>query len=150
MFNEDFMLLYAVFRFQFCDQIVAFKFTMTIRFKDYVFVEITGDIVRERVSQSGFLLDADGVDIMSGTDEGVFSWFTLNVLTDRLQHIIRPDQNGICMQIVDIRVLWINCLINWNTFLFLLIYERSSSNCTEPRPACILAVNNNGLVSKVS
>uniref|UniRef100_A0A915B289 Uncharacterized protein n=1 Tax=Parascaris univalens TaxID=6257 RepID=A0A915B289_PARUN len=49
--------------------------------------------VRERVSQSGFLLDADGVDIMSGTDEGVFSWFTLNVLTDRLQHIIRPDQN---------------------------------------------------------
>uniref|UniRef100_A0A0M3I958 Nucleoside-diphosphatase mig-23 n=1 Tax=Ascaris lumbricoides TaxID=6252 RepID=A0A0M3I958_ASCLU len=49
--------------------------------------------VRERMTKSGFLLDAGGVDIMSGTDEGVFSWFTLNVLTDRMQHIIRPNQS---------------------------------------------------------
>lgn len=56
------------------------------------------------MTKSGFLLDAGGVDIMSGTDEGVFSWFTLNVLTDRMQHIIRPNQSSNCMQI-DFKVL---------------------------------------------
>lgn len=32
-------------------------------------------------------MDADSVGILSGTDEGVFGWFTLNYLTSKLKHL---------------------------------------------------------------
>lgn len=50
--------------------------------------------VKERVMKSSFLLDVDGIGIISGADEGVFSWFTLNVLIDRMNHIARSNQKG--------------------------------------------------------
>ncbi|VDD91411.1 unnamed protein product [Enterobius vermicularis] len=43
--------------------------------------------VKERVNASGFLVSEDSVAVLSGTEEGVFSWFTLNVLLDRMKHI---------------------------------------------------------------
>ncbi|VDK46118.1 unnamed protein product [Anisakis simplex] len=50
--------------------------------------------VEDEVLKSGFVLDENGVGIMSGTDEGVFSWYTLNLLTDRIQDVIAQNQNG--------------------------------------------------------
>ena len=34
----------------------------------------------ELISKSGFYAPADAVGIMDGTDEGIFSWFTVNFL----------------------------------------------------------------------
>jgi hypothetical protein len=40
--------------------------------------------VSDLVTASPFLVNDDSVVVMSGTDEGVFAWFTLNVLLDRM------------------------------------------------------------------
>lgn len=40
--------------------------------------------VREVFRNSGFLVDRNSVEIMDGTDEGIFSWFTINFLLARL------------------------------------------------------------------
>lgn len=40
--------------------------------------------VRDLFQNSGFLVDDDDVEIMDGTDEGIFSWFTVNFLLGRL------------------------------------------------------------------
>ncbi|XP_070133926.1 nucleoside diphosphate phosphatase ENTPD5 isoform X1 [Drosophila bipectinata] len=40
--------------------------------------------VRELFAKSEFNLDMDAVEIMEGTDEGIFSWFTVNFLLGRL------------------------------------------------------------------
>ncbi|XP_012268935.2 ectonucleoside triphosphate diphosphohydrolase 5 isoform X2 [Athalia rosae] len=39
---------------------------------------------RKLFENSGFLTSKDSVSIMDGTDEGIFSWFTVNFLLDRL------------------------------------------------------------------
>lgn len=36
--------------------------------------------VRHVISQSGFLITENAVEIMDGVDEGIFSWFTVNIL----------------------------------------------------------------------
>lgn len=41
-------------------------------------------VVRTVLENSGFKTDKDVVAIMDGTDEGIFSWFTLNFLTQQL------------------------------------------------------------------
>jgi hypothetical protein len=43
------------------------------------------------MKQSGLLMDNDSVGILSGTDEGVFGWFTLNYLTRRIRFL---KENG--------------------------------------------------------
>lgn len=40
--------------------------------------------VRELFTKSDFSVDGDAVEIMDGTDEGIFSWFTVNFLLGRL------------------------------------------------------------------
>lgn len=40
--------------------------------------------IRERFSSSGFSTNEHSVEIMDGTDEGIFSWFTVNYLSGRL------------------------------------------------------------------
>ncbi|KAH8283506.1 hypothetical protein KR018_004183 [Drosophila ironensis] len=40
--------------------------------------------VRELFAKSEFSVDMDAVEIMEGTDEGIFSWFTVNFLLGRL------------------------------------------------------------------
>ncbi|KAF0288136.1 Ectonucleoside triphosphate diphosphohydrolase 5 [Amphibalanus amphitrite] len=42
------------------------------------------ETARAEAERSGFLTRPDAVRIMSGTDEGLFSWFTVNFLLDRL------------------------------------------------------------------
>uniref|UniRef100_A0A0K8TTS2 nucleoside diphosphate phosphatase n=1 Tax=Tabanus bromius TaxID=304241 RepID=A0A0K8TTS2_TABBR len=42
------------------------------------------DAVRELFRKSEFLVDANSVEIMDGTDEGIYSWFTVNFLLGRL------------------------------------------------------------------
>jgi len=49
------------------------------------------DQVDRKVTESGFLTNEDSVGMLSGTDEGVFSWFTLNVLVDRMKHIVSTN-----------------------------------------------------------
>uniref|UniRef100_A0A6E8VZE2 Nucleoside phosphatase n=1 Tax=Anopheles coluzzii TaxID=1518534 RepID=A0A6E8VZE2_ANOCL len=39
---------------------------------------------RELFKSSGFLVNAQSVEIMDGTDEGIFSWFTVNFLLGKL------------------------------------------------------------------
>lgn len=40
--------------------------------------------IREMFAQSGFSVSENSVEIMDGTDEGIFSWFTVNYLSNRL------------------------------------------------------------------
>lgn len=40
--------------------------------------------IRELFSSSGFSTTENSVEIMDGTDEGIFSWFTVNYLSNRL------------------------------------------------------------------
>ncbi|KAK5967829.1 Ectonucleoside triphosphate diphosphohydrolase 5, partial [Trichostrongylus colubriformis] len=42
------------------------------------------DEVEDVISNSGFFVVPDAVSIMSGSDEGMYSWFTLNLLLNRL------------------------------------------------------------------
>ena len=42
---------------------------------------------------SGFLVDDDAVGVLSGTDEGVFGWFTLNFLLERLDNALAKSIN---------------------------------------------------------
>ncbi|TKR61712.1 hypothetical protein L596_028792 [Steinernema carpocapsae] len=49
------------------------------------------DEVDRKVTESGFLVNEDSVGMLSGTDEGVFSWFTLNVLVDRMKHVVSKN-----------------------------------------------------------
>lgn len=40
--------------------------------------------VRDLFTKSAFSVDSNAVEIMDGTDEGIFSWFTVNFLLGRL------------------------------------------------------------------
>lgn len=40
--------------------------------------------IRELFTNSGFSVNDNSVEIMDGTDEGIFSWFTVNYLSNRL------------------------------------------------------------------
>lgn len=51
--------------------------------------------VANEIASSGFIMDDNAVEIMSGTDEGIFSWFTLNVLIDRMK-LIAPQSSFEC------------------------------------------------------
>ncbi|KAK6028275.1 GDA1/CD39 family protein [Ostertagia ostertagi] len=42
------------------------------------------DAVEDVIASSGFFVVPDAVSIMSGSDEGMYSWFTLNLLLNRL------------------------------------------------------------------
>ncbi|CRL01004.1 CLUMA_CG014384, isoform A [Clunio marinus] len=42
------------------------------------------NVIRELFSKSGFSVNEHSVEIMDGTDEGIFSWFTVNYLSNRL------------------------------------------------------------------
>lgn len=42
------------------------------------------EAVRKELDVSGFSVPHNAVEIMDGTDEGIFSWFTINFLLDRL------------------------------------------------------------------
>lgn len=39
--------------------------------------------VRELFKKSPFLTDENSIEIMDGTDEGIFSWFTVNFLLSK-------------------------------------------------------------------
>lgn len=43
--------------------------------------------IESEVMSSGFLIDDDAVGVLSGIDEGVFGWFTLNFLLSRLNNL---------------------------------------------------------------
>ncbi|KAI6237945.1 Nucleoside-diphosphatase uda-1 [Aphelenchoides besseyi] len=43
--------------------------------------------VEAEIQKSGLLMDDESVGILSGTDEGVYGWFTLNFLTDKLRYL---------------------------------------------------------------
>lgn len=40
--------------------------------------------VRDLFNRSGFLVNSESVEILDGSDEGIFSWFTVNYLLSRL------------------------------------------------------------------
>uniref|UniRef100_A0A7E4VR02 Nucleoside-diphosphatase mig-23 n=1 Tax=Panagrellus redivivus TaxID=6233 RepID=A0A7E4VR02_PANRE len=48
------------------------------------------DAVRKEVDASGLLVGDEAVGILSGKDEGIFGWFTLNFLTGRLSFTSKP------------------------------------------------------------
>jgi hypothetical protein len=41
---------------------------------------------------SGLLVNDDAVGMLSGTDEGVFGWFTLNLLLERLDNVLKGSK----------------------------------------------------------
>lgn len=48
--------------------------------------------VRDLFSKSGFLVNKDAVEIMDGADEGLFSWFTVNILMGIYYSLIRYEK----------------------------------------------------------
>ena len=71
--------------------------------------------MEERVATSGFLMDENSVAILSGTDEGAFSWFTLNVLVDRMKYIVRGKKD----------IEFAHCLLLYFYFYFLVFCKTS-------------------------
>lgn len=63
---------------------VVLKATAGLRLLDAQKADNILNTVRESIQQSGFLVGPDAVEIMDGTDEGIFSWFTVNFLLGRL------------------------------------------------------------------
>lgn len=60
--------------------------------------------IEDLVAKSGFRVDANAVQIMKGSDEGIFSWLTVNFLTGRLgqiqtKQLAAMDLGGGSMQI---------------------------------------------------
>lgn len=63
---------------------IALKATAGLRLLGQKHAEKLLDVVRKVLENSGFLADEDSVGIMDGTDEGIFSWFTVNFLSERM------------------------------------------------------------------
>ncbi|KAG5674465.1 hypothetical protein PVAND_004435 [Polypedilum vanderplanki] len=63
---------------------IALKATAGLRLLGAAKSEAILEKIREVFAQSGFLINDDSVEIMDGTDEGIFSWFTVNYLSNRL------------------------------------------------------------------
>lgn len=59
---------------------LVLKATAGLRLLKPVEAENLLNAVREALSKSGFLVKDNAVEIMDGADEGIFSWFTVNVL----------------------------------------------------------------------
>lgn len=58
--------------------------TAGLRLLDPIKADNLLNSVRDTFGRSGFLVDSESVDILSGSDEGIFSWFTVNYLLGRL------------------------------------------------------------------
>lgn len=63
---------------------LAFKATAGLRLLGAAKSEAILEAVRELFANSGFATNEHSVEIMDGTDEGIFSWFTVNYLSNRL------------------------------------------------------------------
>uniref|UniRef100_A0A914UNQ6 Uncharacterized protein n=1 Tax=Plectus sambesii TaxID=2011161 RepID=A0A914UNQ6_9BILA len=63
---------------------LALKATAGLRLLPEDQAEAILEAVANTVTASPFLVNEDSVVVMSGTDEGVFGWFTLNVLLERM------------------------------------------------------------------
>lgn len=59
---------------------LALKATAGLRLLGSEQADALLDAVRELFKKSGFLVAEKSVEIMDGTDEGIFSWFTVNIL----------------------------------------------------------------------
>lgn len=59
---------------------LVLKATAGLRLLKPVEAENLLNAVREALSKSGFLVKDNAVEIMDGADEGIFSWFTVNIL----------------------------------------------------------------------
>lgn len=63
---------------------IVLKATAGLRLLGPIQAESILNAIRKVLRESGFLVDKDSVEIMDGTDEGIFSWFTINFLLGRL------------------------------------------------------------------
>lgn len=63
---------------------IVLKATAGLRLLPQEKAENILNAVRELFYKSGFLIGNNAVEIMDGTDEGIFSWFTVNFLLGRL------------------------------------------------------------------
>lgn len=63
---------------------IALKATAGLRMLGASKSEAILQAVRDVFAESGFLTNDHSVEIMDGTDEGIFSWFTVNYLSNRL------------------------------------------------------------------
>lgn len=63
---------------------LALKATAGLRLLGAVQSEVILEKIREVFAESGFLVTQNAVEIMDGTDEGIFSWFTVNFLSGTL------------------------------------------------------------------
>lgn len=63
---------------------IALKATAGLRLLGQEQAESLLAVVRKVLENSGFKTDPESVEIMDGTDEGLFSWFTVNFLSNRL------------------------------------------------------------------
>lgn len=63
---------------------IVLKATAGLRLLDPAKAENLLNAVREKINASGFLVPDNAVEIMDGTDEGIFAWFTVNFLLNRL------------------------------------------------------------------
>ncbi|XP_073823962.1 ectonucleoside triphosphate diphosphohydrolase NTPase isoform X1 [Musca autumnalis] len=63
---------------------LVLKATAGLRLLPHSKAENLLNAVRDLFTKSEFSVDMDAVEIMDGTDEGIFSWFTVNFLLGRL------------------------------------------------------------------
>lgn len=67
---------------------IAFRATAGVRLLNDKEAEGLLSHIEAEIMSSGLLVDDDAVGMLSGTDEGVFGWFTLNFLLERLDNVL--------------------------------------------------------------
>lgn len=67
---------------------IILKATAGLRLLEPIKADNLLNAVREVFRNSGFAVRDDSVEIMDGTDEGIFSWFTVNLLLGMINNNI--------------------------------------------------------------
>lgn len=97
---------------------LVLKATAGLRLLDPKKADDLLNAVRDMFNKSGFLVKEDSVEILGGEDEGVFSWFTVNYLMDRLHKnkLAALDLGGGSTQVGEIfnKIFNIHLIMNFS------------------------------------
>ncbi|KAL3109841.1 hypothetical protein niasHT_011144 [Heterodera trifolii] len=74
---------------------IAFRATAGVRLLSEKEADAILSEIESEVLSSGLLVDDDAVGVLSGTDEGVFGWFTLNFLLARLEGVLERQSKAV-------------------------------------------------------
>lgn len=74
------------------------------------------DVVRTELDKCGFAIANNAVDILTGSDEGIYSWFTVNYLLGKIIEFIFVNKFNLIEHIFDFFSLFLYFFL-FNSFI---------------------------------